>query len=210
MLVASLLHHKTDLLRGKCWTLQPPVQTYAATETHWPPIIDYSQCDATRHITMLIQLGWTVKEGDETISGGWDWQGVVVENKWMAVGEMAVSMLVLVCPIEGAVTQSRSLPSLPCPLNMAYHHDEIWKRAHRGRTDQTLSGWMCPLLSFQLPGRERTQETKSLQSCRICNLPVSRHPGLALAFQGESWKIQTALHMTQKNNNTQMSCNTAE
>lgn len=60
------------------------------------------------------------------------------------------------------------------------------KRLNREWVDLSMA-------KLQLEGWGSTLETMQIETLRICNLSISRHPVLALAFQGESWNNQGAL-----------------
>lgn len=100
----------------------------AAIHTGWPTVIDYSQCDATRHITMLIQPALVIemwcavseREGERRKRDNQDESARVrgKESKWMAVRQCDHSAFVCtpVCPIEKPVTQKRQPPWSPSAL----------------------------------------------------------------------------------------------
>lgn len=103
--------------------LHTGVNVSGYTLTGWPTVIDYSQCDATRHITMLIQsaLTWCglseKSERVQTIKTVWVWGGER-ETKRMAARQCDHSEFVCtpVCPNEQPVIQKRQPPWSPSAL----------------------------------------------------------------------------------------------
>lgn len=88
---------KDEMLLDMINKLQTGVNVCRYTHTRWPTLIDYSQCDATRNITMLIQsaLTWCAmsekRERVQTIKTVWVWGGGR-PNAWLCLSAITASL----------------------------------------------------------------------------------------------------------------------
>lgn len=146
----------------------------AAIHTGWPTVIDYSQCDATRHISMLIQPALVIemwcpvseKERERERRKGDNQDSARVrgkESKWMAVRQCDHSAFVCtpVCPIEKPVTQKQQPPWSPSALTTLLVIRMTFENILT--EDERLNSQWADLSTakLQLEGRERNNANRS-------------------------------------------------
>lgn len=156
-------------LRKTPWRKLLDFLACAATDTQWPPVIDYSQCDATRHITMLIQLGWTVKGGDETISGGWDRQGGLLlrTNEWLCRGNGSFGVGACLSHWRGCNTKQQ--PS-QCSLPPQHGLSSWWHlKTCSQRTSRLNSEWV-DVSTAKLPAARQRENTGNKEPAELQNM----------------------------------------
>lgn len=141
---------KDEMLLDMINKLQTGVNVRGYTHTGWPTVIDYSQCDATRHITMLIQsaLTWCAmsekRERVQTITTVWVWGGERDQMNGCA-SVWSQRVCVHACLSQWAACNTKAAATLVslCSHNTACHRNDIWKHPRRGRkTKQSVGGFV--------------------------------------------------------------------
>lgn len=133
---------KDEMLLDMINKLQSGVNVCGYTHTRWPTVIDYSQCDATRRITMLIQsaLTWcAMSEKRERGQTVWVWEGERDQTVW------SQWVCVHACLSQWAACNTKAAATLVslCSHSIACHRNDIWKHPHRGRkTKQSVGGFV--------------------------------------------------------------------